>query len=61
MASSSAADENRMEEARNYGKASLWTSVVGMVLGVVIIIVLIVLYVTAWNETVDEINDNYYN
>ena len=43
MASSSAADENRMEEARSYGKASLVTSLVGVMVGIITIIVLIVL------------------
>ena len=63
VASSSAADENRMEEARNYGKASMWTSIIGIILSVVVGTILVIVYVTVWSKTVNDIennlNDNY--
>ena len=51
VASSSAADENRMEEARNYGRAAMWTSIVGAILSVITIIVVIVIVVNNNKET----------
>ena len=57
MVSGDAADSNRMEEARNYGRASLWTSLVGVFLGVVAITIVIVFAVRSMNETNDDLHD----
>ena len=59
VASSSAADDNRMGEARNCGRAALWTSVIGLVLGVVCISVFIGVYATIWNKVDSNLNDQY--
>jgi hypothetical protein len=39
VASSSAADENDMDKARQLGKAAMWVNLAGIILTVVIIIV----------------------
>ena len=63
VASSNAADENRMEEARSYGRASLWTSVIGIIITAILGIILVIIYVTYWSKLEQDIennlNDNY--
>ena len=61
VTSSSAADENRMEEARSYGRASCWVSVFGAIIGVVVIVILIVMYVTVWNNVNSIYGNNPYS
>ena len=41
VASSSAADDRRMDEARRYSKWSRWVSILGIVIGVIIVVIVI--------------------
>ena len=63
MLSSSAADNNDMEQARKMGRVSLWINVAGIIVSVILGIVVVVIYVVYINRIVDDATDDcpYYN
>ena len=68
VASSSAADDNNMEEARKYAKAAMWVNVAGIILSAIGVIIGIIVYFAMVNaavndvhHTYDNLNENYLN
>ena len=53
--SSSAADNNDMEQARKMGRVSLWINVAGIIVGVILFIVVSVVYTVYVNKIIDTV------
>ena len=61
VVSSNAADDNKMDEARKYGRASMWTSLIGLLVSIVIAVITIICVVVkaarAVSKTADAVSD----
>jgi len=56
LASKSAADEQNIDQARSYGRASLWVSISGILLTLLLALILVVLYLTVDVEDLEDID-----